>query len=43
MEDEEGVNEIDPEVLMEDIIEYLKLLNYEGDFCSERGLKQLNK
>lgn len=44
MEEEEGgVSVLDPEVLMEDIIEYLKLLNYEGDFCSERGLKPLSK
>ncbi|CAI2371586.1 unnamed protein product [Moneuplotes crassus] len=43
MEEEEGAATIDPEVLMEDIIEYLKLLNYEGDFCSERGLKPLSR
>jgi estrogen-related receptor beta like 1 len=34
---------LDPEVLMEDIIEYLKLINYEGEFCAERGLKPLSK
>jgi intraflagellar transport protein 57 len=42
-EEDEGVNVIEPEVLMEDIIEYLKLINYEGEFCSERGLKPLSK
>jgi hypothetical protein len=43
MEEEEGPSVLDPEVLMEDIIEYLKLINYEGDFCAERGLKPLSK
>lgn len=44
MEEEEGeVTANDPGVLMEDIIEYLKLLNYESDFCAERGLKPLSK
>ena len=44
MEDEEGeVAALDPGVLMEDILEYLKLLNYEAEFCSERGLKPLSK
>lgn len=43
MEEEEGVAAVDPAVLMEDIIEYLKLLNYEGDFCSERGLRPLGR
>lgn len=42
-EGDEGPVVADPEVLMEDIIEYLKLLNYEGDFCAERGLKPLSK
>lgn len=41
--DEDQIDQSDPEVLMEDIIEYLKLLNYEHDFCSERGLKPLSK
>lgn len=44
MEEDEGeVAAVDPGVLMEDILEYLKLLNYETDFCSERGLKPLSK
>lgn len=31
-EGDEEVAALDPGVLMEDIIEYLKLLNYESDF-----------
>ena len=32
MEEEDAAATIEPEVLMEDIIEYLKLLNYEAEF-----------
>lgn len=41
--EDDGVAPLEPEVLMEDIIEYLKLLNYEREFCFDRGLKPLSK
>lgn len=42
-EDQEEVPTVNPEVQMEEITEYLKLLNYEKAFCAERGLKPLSK
>ena len=41
--EDEGVAPPEPEVLMEDIIEYLKLLSYERQFWADKGLKPLSK
>jgi estrogen-related receptor beta like 1 len=41
--DEGEVGTLDPGVVMEDVLEYLKLLDYEGEFCAERGLKPLSR
>lgn len=39
----EGQAEEDASVYMEEILEKLKLLNYERDFVSQSGMKQLNR
>jgi len=35
-EPEEAVDMVDPVVQMEDILQHLKLLDYETEFCAEK-------
>ncbi len=41
-EDADGGGIQDPLIQNEDIVNYLQLLNYETDFCADRGLKPLS-